>query len=333
MKRRFAQLMILWGVFGACQAFAAAETPPYRVLVVMSYHQGMPWVDEITEGITSVLGADAEVKYVYMDTRRNLRAGPEKAKEAFAAYQAFRPDGVIAADDNAQSFFVVPYLKEKVRTPVMFCGVNAAPEVYGYPAANVSGVLERAHVGESVALIQQLVPSVKTMGYMAKDSPTGREMFQVIKDESDAYPVRSAAFRLPGTMAEANAMAVELRKTCDALFIVAMDGLPDENGVPLTEKEIIPEIADIFGKPTTSPDLFNVRAGLLCAVIKTGQEQGRLAARMLLKAMQKTPVAAIPVTRNHEGKRVINVTALKKLGLNPRLNALIGVQLVRTGAE
>jgi len=28
------------------------------------------------------------------------------------------------ADDNAQSMFVLPYLKDKVKTPVMFCAVE-----------------------------------------------------------------------------------------------------------------------------------------------------------------------------------------------------------------
>ena len=127
------------------------ESSSFKVLVVMSYHESMPWVKEIKEGIDSEIEGVCDLKYFYMDTKRNIEGGPQKAKEAYAMYLDFRPDGVIAADDNAQSMFVVPYLKNKVKTPVVFCGVNHEPDTYGYPASNITGVLERDHIGESIA--------------------------------------------------------------------------------------------------------------------------------------------------------------------------------------
>lgn len=309
------------------------QAAPRKVMVVMSYHEDMPWVKEIREGITDILGSICEIRYSYLDTRNHPDMGKQKTEEALALFRDFQPDGVIAADDNAQSLFVVPYLKDKVKTPVIFCGVNADPVDYGYPAANVSGVLERAHLRESIALILQLDPGVKNMGYMARDSLTAQGMFQVIQSESDTYPARSVSYKLPATLAEARSMAREMRETCDALFLVALEGIPDEQGRPLTEKEVIPEIAKIFGKPTTSPDAFNVKYGLLCAVTKTGQEQGKLASKMLVSAMDGTPVTEIPITQNRLGKRLINVTVMKELGIKPNHSALIGVELVRTGGE
>ena len=55
-------------------------------------------------------------------------------------------------------------------------------------------------------------------------------------------------------------------------------------------------------------------------MVKTGEEQGVTAARMLLKAMQGTPVDQIPIEVNKFGKRYINVTVLKKMGLNQNLS-------------
>ena len=42
--------------------------------------------------------------------------------------------------------------------PVVFTGVDADPSKYGYPAANVTGVIERPHFKESLALAQRLRP-------------------------------------------------------------------------------------------------------------------------------------------------------------------------------
>ena len=86
---------------------------------------------------------------------------------------------------------------------------------------------------------------------------------------------------------------------------------------PVTEQVSIPVIAKACGKPTIGADIFIVKFGLLCSVVKTGEEQGETSANMLLKAMNKTPVSQIPITRNHNGKRMINVTVLKELGITP----------------
>ena len=151
-------ILCMIGLFST--TIQAAE---FKVLVVMSYEQMNPWCVEIKDGIDSALGNRCEVTYFYMDTKVNLEGGVQKAKEAYSLFKDLQPDGVITVDDNAQSMFVLQYLNDKAKTPVMFCGVNAEPEKYGYPASNVSGILERAHVNESIALAKQLVPSIKTI--------------------------------------------------------------------------------------------------------------------------------------------------------------------------
>ncbi|MBU1568282.1 MAG: hypothetical protein KJ630_21995 [Proteobacteria bacterium] len=306
---------------------------PFKVLVVMSYDEAYAWQKEIAEGIESVLDGNSIFEYFYMDTKNHLEEGPQKAQEAFELYQRFKPDGVIAADDNAQSMFVVPYLKDKVDTPVMFCGVNADPNQYGYPAKNVSGIAERLHIRESLAFAQQLVPSIKKVGYMQKDSPSGRAVMRQFEGESANYPVQSVAFKLPKTLAEAKAMTEELKKDCDALFYETMEGIPDENGNPLNDRTVIPILSKIFDKPVISNNLYHVEYGTLAAVIKTGQEQGEVAARKLLEAMEGKPVAEIPITTNHKGRQVLNVTVMEALGIKPKPFLLKGVHLVKTNTK
>ena len=307
----------------------SANAATCKVLVVMSYEDDFPWVKEQKEGIDSVLADTCEVKYFYLDTKRHFSQGKEKAEEAFQLYRQFRPNGVIAADDDAQSMFVVPYLKDKVTTPVMFCGVNAEPGKYGYPASNVSGILERLHIVESIALTRQLVPSVKTIGFMMKESPVANFVKDQVRQEEESYPVKSVGFKMPKTLKDAIAMAEEFRKTADVLFIEALEGIPDEHGKPLKDKEVMPIVAKAFGKATIGTNTYAVQYGLLSAVVKTGQEQGATAARMLQQAMNGTPVSQIPITRNHIGKRMINVSVMKKLRINPKPLTLRGVELVR----
>jgi len=307
------------------------DANPFRVLVVMSYHESYLWGMEIKEGIDGELASSCEVRYVYLDTKNNFAGGPEKAKRFHDIFLEYRPDGVIAADDAAQSMFVVPYLKNKVKTPVMFCGVNEEPELYGYPASNVSGILERVHVKESIALVQQLIPSVRTFGCIMKDDPSSYGILKQMHDEAEGYSAKFITARFVKSLKEAVAMARELKQKCDALFLTPMDGLPSPVGTPLSTGEATPSIVKAFGKPTFSENSFNVKSGVLCAVVKTGQEQGSTAARMLLRAMRGTPVKDIPITSNRHGKRMINVTVMKSLGILPKPVFLIDTELVSMG--
>jgi len=318
-------VVCMWGLFPA-----VGQTDPFKVLVIMSYEETFPWTQEIREGIDSVLATDHEIRYFNMDTKSNLKGGPRKAEEAYALYREFRPDGVIAADDNAQSMFVVPYMKDKVKTPVMFCGVNADPEKYGYPSSSVSGILERLHFADTLALAQQIVPSLKTFAFMIKKSPTGNAMLKQIRGESDRYVIKFVASEEPETINEAISMAKKLREKCDVLFAATLQGLPDENGRYPTEKESISAVLKAYGKPVVTDSGYRLKYGMLCAVQHRGQEQGKTAAKMLLKAMRGTPVSEIPITRNYNGKRMINVTALGALGIRPKADFIFGAEVVKT---
>jgi ABC-type uncharacterized transport system substrate-binding protein len=309
---------------------AMLHASDFKVLVVMSYEEDFPWCREIKEGIDFVLADSCEITYFYMNTKSDLAGGPKKAEEAWSVYQEFQPDGVITADDNAQSMFVVPYLKDKVKIPVMFCAVNAEPEKYGYPASNVSGILERYHIDASIAFAKQLMPSIRTVGYITKDSPTGRAVSEQVKKESETYLAKSVDFKLPQTMKEATDMTKALREQCDLLLLTALEGIPDEAGMPLTQKQVIPVLVKIFGKPTISTSPHLLKYGVLCAVVQRGQEHGGTAAKMLLNAMKGKPVSNIPITRNREGKRIINATAIKALEIKPRPEIIRGAELVKT---
>jgi ABC-type uncharacterized transport system substrate-binding protein len=338
----------------------AQESRKFKVLVVFSYEETHQNTIRCKEGIEPVLGNSCEIRYFYMNTKMNFDSGPEKAKQAYAVYQEFQPDGVIVTEDDAQSMFVLPYLKDKVKTPVMFCAVNAEPEKYGYPASHISGISERLHIRESVTLAQQLIPSVKTVGFMMKESPVAEliashtdslsnvvfspfvirnvnsnfhhltaNWYQIGK-ETNTYSALSAGIKYPKTLREAVAMADELKNSCDILYITALPGLLGEDGKPLEEKEMYHTIVNAFGKPVIGDTEYQVRLGALCSVVQQMKEQGETAAQMLLKAMQGTPVAQIPIARNKQGKSFVNVTMLKALGISPKPEILSNIEFVRT---
>lgn len=309
-------------------AAAATSRPVFaqrqRVLVVMSYHESYPWTRDIREGIEARLAARCELEFFYMDTKRDLASGARKGREALARAKVFKPHGIIAADDNAQALFVVPHLRDKVDTPVIFCGVNAAPDTYGYPARNVTGVLERLHIRETIAFAQMLQAGIRNVAFLLRPTPTATAIAEQINSERGTYPAHSLPISEVNTLAEAKQEVERLRRLCDALYMVNLHELPDEAGVSISEAEMIGLLSKRFGKVTMSSSPFHVEAGVLLTVASSGVEQGDQAAAMLLKCLQGTPIETLPITRNHKGQRMINLKVMRALGIQTAPASLVG---------
>lgn len=310
-------------------ALPCAASEKFKVLVVMSYEEDNPWVKEIREGIDSVLQAHCELSYFYMNTKANHAGGPARAEEAHALYQRLQPHGVLTVDDDAQSMFVLPFLKDKVKTPIMFSGVNAAPEKYGFPTANISGVLERAHVRESLSFAKQLLPSAQTACFMTNNVPAGLALRNQVEADKASYPSRGNSFYLVKSKAELAAIAKTLNTNCDLLFIDSLEGIVDDQGKSLNNIEVLKILSRLYKGAILGGNRYQVEQGAWAAVVKTGQEQGETSAEMLLKAMRGTPVSQIPMATNNKGQRIINVTALEAHAITPRPIVLRGATLVR----
>lgn len=329
------KLVILTGywlifVFLCVQGIGATVKADCRILVIMSYEDTYPWEQDIRSGIEQRVGGDCSLFYFYLKTKEYPENGPAMAAQAYAFYRELNPDGVLAVDDNAQSMFVLPYLKGKVSIPVIFCGVNASPDEYGYPAENVSGVLERPHTVATIAFAKQLVPDLQTFAFLGRDNETSLGILKQIQAQTDSLPLSLVAVRLPKNMSEALTMTKELKSLSDALYLVNLRGLTGETGIPLAKEEIIPEVLETYGKPSMTDIGRDIRLGVMCALAASGEEQGVMAADMLLKAMSGTPMQKLPVIQTKKGKAMVNITVLKQLKLQPLPHLLKGAELVET---
>jgi ABC-type uncharacterized transport system substrate-binding protein len=326
MKRYLSKLLLGTALVCFEQVSLAAD---YKVLVVMSYEEQNPWCMEIREGIDSVLGDSSDITYFYMNTKVDRAGGPKMAKQALNLYKTLAPHGVIAVDDNAQSMLVVPSFKDQVNTPIMFNGVNAHNEKYGYPNSHISGVLERAHVRESLAFAKQLIPSIESACFVTNNVPSGEALRTQVNSQQKSYPVKVHDFHLVKSLGELDELDDSLREHCDTLFVDSVEGILGYEQEALNSKEVLKYLNQNYGGPILGGNRYQVEQGAWAAVVKTGQEQGETAAEMLLQAMQGTPVEQIPVVTNTKGQRVINVSALEKnqVPLKPLL--LRGAALVR----
>jgi hypothetical protein len=127
-----------------------------KILYINSYHEGYEWSDGVTKGIQSILdNTDIELKIILMDTNRNTSEDFKKQAglKAKKAIEDFKPDVVIASDDNAFKYVIMPYYKN-VELLVVFCGLNWDTAIYDAPYTNTTGMIE-------VALIPQLLKRLR----------------------------------------------------------------------------------------------------------------------------------------------------------------------------
>lgn len=316
-------LMLTW-----TQAVAAAEC---SVLAVMGFQENFFRSEEIREGIEERLQGECDMHYAYLNALSDPDNIGVRAREAYALFQELQPDGVIATNDEAQAFFVVPYLKGKVDTPVVFCDINESPDTFGYPTEQITGILRRPPIGDTIVFAQQIVPEIATVGFLFAEEPTSEALAKQIQAEGGTYAATILDPAYVTTFDGAIAAAGALKDDCDALFIGPIGTLlADADGNPIPMPALVTGIAQEFGKPTITIWDIVVRSGALCAVSDFGQEQGQVAADMLLQAMQGTPMADIPITQNQFGQRFLNKDTLKALGITPSRRVLVGAEIVET---
>ncbi|MFC1904908.1 ABC transporter substrate-binding protein, partial [Chloroflexota bacterium] len=152
------------------------------MLLVFSYHPEYSWVAEETRGVDDILkDRGVETEIFYMDTKGNTSTEwKEKvAEEAVKKIGESKPDLVIAFDDNACELVAKKYIGKSL--PFVFCGMNGEPEDYGFPAQNITGVIERPQVEATVNLLKQLVPDVEKLAIITDDSPTSQAFIASMK--------------------------------------------------------------------------------------------------------------------------------------------------------
>ena len=138
--------------FMLVQVAQAENSTSKKILFVDSYHQGYTASSHIVSGVKEALtGRNIDFKLIEMDSKRN----PEPADIKVAALKVktiidgYKPDVLIACDDNAAKYLIEPFYKNS-DLPIVFCGINWNASIYGFPFRNMTGIVEVALVSEII---------------------------------------------------------------------------------------------------------------------------------------------------------------------------------------
>jgi ABC-type uncharacterized transport system substrate-binding protein len=307
-----AALMNLTGI-----PYAGAQDHPTqkKILLIHSYHPEYPWVAGITRGVQKVLqDKDILLEIHYMDTKRNtsqefkVQAG-QKARELI---DSWKPDVVIAADDNAQLFVTQHYVGKKPY--FVFCGVNADPAEYGFPAPNVTGVIERPQFTASVELLKQITPNIRKLAVISDNDPTSVGTLNFMQQERPATKI--LGYNVIGDFETWKERVRGYNIDADALCIYMYHTIKEKgNQASLPPRQVMDWTIETSTIPTVGMFEFAIEDGVLCGVVESAEEHGLEAAQMALALIDGAAIESLPIKKANIGLRMVNLKTARKLGI------------------
>lgn len=311
MKRHLQQLGMAVFLLGSMAALLWFSVHKPRLLILQSYDLSYSWTSDVRDGLLRVLDKKhyISVRWHYMDTKRH--PFPEyrenAAKAARRVIDHWRPDVLVAIDDDAQQYVARHYLNDP-DMQIVFAGVNGSVEAYGYDrpdALNVTGIYERSNMRvlrDTLLSLADSLPAERRGGAPLRIMHIADGSESVQKDDAgyrafDWSPLVLMPSRLVNTWEEWQAAIAYANANAD--FILTSNYRRLQRSA--TDKTLMPpqEVAQWTEANAKVPLLgkngFFVEDGGMLAISTSPYEQGEVAARMALSLLEDPrPAREIP---------------------------------------
>jgi gluconate transporter len=294
---------------------AAAETKggsiPLRVYYINSYHQGYPPSDAVMAAIRQILPANGvDLRVAFLDAKRDAREADlrRRADEIVSAIHAFHPDLLIASDDDAVKYVIVPHFRNGP-TPVVFTGVNWSARQYELPAATVTGMLEVVPITETLREVMKEFPDSRRLLVLSEDSTSERSNREFLDARFRSLGLKPDYVFVPDYMSWRKAF-VEGQQEYDIVYLPTNGGILGWDG-----KDAAAWVAQHLRKPTVTCDDFMMQYAAF-GLTKVPAEQGEWAAHAALEILKGKSPNAIAVTENKETKCFMNSRLAARIGFH-----------------
>ena len=320
------------GLVSAGSATAQAPVKTFKILHIMSYHSPFAWTDGQLDGFKEAFGGvPAEYKVFQMDTKRHSGAAEKesKGKEARALIESWKPDLVYTTDDDAQEYVGKYYVNKDL--PFVFSGVNKDPKAYGFEGSkNVTGIMEREHIVESVRLLKAISPQTHRLVAVFDDAVMWQPVIARMRTELAQIPdIKIVAWDTIYTYEEYKRKIKEYPTKADAIALIGVFNFKDAAGKNVPYEEVLKWTAENSPLPDLSYWGVRVDNGTLCSVTVSAREQGLAAgniARVIL-VEGKSP-SSFQMQPTVKGAPVISLARANALGIKLKSGLLLSSQIV-----
>jgi ABC-type uncharacterized transport system substrate-binding protein len=288
-----------------------------KILVVHSYDQSFAWTADIDAALQRMFAKHKiTVRTIFLDANihrdeAELAAAGQAAAEEM---RKFEPDVVVTSDDDAQRYFAAQFAGNSSAPAFVFCGVNQNPAQYGYPALNVTGVVEKLAWSESIALLRRMRPDIRRIIVVLDARPSSQAAATQMRLSTPGDI--EAEWVIVDTFDKWRQIILSSGTDHDAIAIQTYHNLPDAGGKPVPDSEVMRWTAENTPIPSLAFFDYTVADGALCGVIQTGFEHGTLAAGMALRILEGALPANIPIVEKTQGLTMLNLKTARKLRIS-----------------
>lgn len=300
-------LLFCFALMPGLSAGKAAPLKGKKIVFIDSYDRSYQWSDRLIKGFEQIIiPAGISYKLIHMDTKNNDSEDFKKktAIDAKRIIDEYKPDIIVASDDPASKYIIMPYYKD-ANIPVIFCAVNWDASLYGYPYKNSTGMIEVDFVEETVNFLRKYAKGDR-LAYICPNDETSRK---VAKIYNESFFNGNLKIHIVNNFSEFKNAFLETQKDTDMLLLYNNAGIKGWDH---------DEAKDFIMRETRIPTGSNnpvMSEFVLVSIPKAPEEFGIFAAEAVIEILRGKKVSDIPVITNKKALLMINMNLADKLGV------------------
>jgi signal transduction histidine kinase len=270
-----------------------------EVLILHSYHPGLPWTDGVMAGMQEVLDLPPETIHYhveYLDTMRH--PDPEYFAHVLDAILHYKLekrffDLVMVSDNEALNFVLEHRQALFADTPVVFCGISGLTEELGRSIPMLTGVLEQPDYRGLLRQALDLNPRAREFIVIGSTRDISgrldREAFQAAAKEFSVRTYFTYWDDLP-----AAELDTRLRKLQPGHVVIVNGLITDGRGQPLPLQEQERLFREACPVPLFSHQETLLGRGSIGGPVISARRQGHLTAELALRILKGEVSADLP---------------------------------------
>lgn len=287
-----------------------------NILVLHSYHHGLEWTDDISQGLIDTFeDSDEKINlyFEYLDAKRNVSSSfLETTYDYFKVKHQQTNFDLIIASDNKALVFLNQYLHKLFpNTPVVFCGINDYDSTLTNNLKFFTGVKESVAHEKTIELASKLFPKRKYLMVILDETLTAKKLFREVKRIEAAFDSRFAFVYYSHLRDEEIEKFLATHK--DEMIVYLLTYNRDKNGKFYSYKESIKHLKERFDKniPFVGSWSFFLGKGIVGGAITSGSMQGKIAGQLARRVLKGEDIQKMPV--------LSSLKAIKTMGDFPEL--------------
>ncbi len=291
-----------------------------KILVLHSYHQGLRWTDNVNKGIQNVMdsiGGQVELDYEYLDTKRY--PSEEYLNKLIELYdlklQREKYDAIIVADNNALSFVKDHRTKYFQNTPIIFCGINHFNDEMIEGLDNITGVAEEIDWDGVIDLILKTRPETKSLVVINDNKTTTAKLNKLLMLEVEKKHQNELEFVYYEDQG-IDELIENVRNVKGDTSILLLTFNKDKNGKFISFQDNLDLLIPESKVPIYIAWAFYINSGVIGGKVVNGSFHGQMAARMVVKVINGTPIDSIPIYRKPLDQFVVDYNEIQRFHID-----------------